>query len=80
MIGCSQNLDRSLLTIISHHHTHTLPLLRREGIPNIRDCLNQFVPTDLFPQIAVILQSEILQRAAGCYRNDDSTHIQPGGH
>src|SRR5215472_10597654 len=80
MVGGAENFDGALFAVVADHNTDTLALFGRERIADVGDVFDQFVPADLFAQIAVTLKSKIAERTAGGDWKHQRTDVGAASH
>ena len=54
MVGRAEDFDCALLTVVADNDAHAGLLVRGQGIANASNGLYQFIPADLFAQVAVV--------------------------
>src|SRR6185312_1469596 len=79
MIGGSENLDRAVFPVVSSGNSEMCLLLRCQRIANRGDGADQFLPAELLAKTAIVRQSEIAQRSAGCEWDNGGHDVSADG-
>src|ERR1017187_3284606 len=74
-IGGAEDLDGSILAVVAGGDAKMRLLMGRQGVPHLTGGAYELVPAELFPELGVMAECEVAQRAAVGERNDDGDDV-----
>jgi len=75
VVDRSENFDRALLSVVSYDYANARLLLRGERIANLRNRLDQLVPSNLLAQVSIVILGAGYKWSIRCERQDDCCDV-----